>query len=380
MKKILFTFFVLFLFLSLNAQVIIQMEKDGGVYKIPCLVNGAKMKMIFDTGASAVSMSKNMAEYLYENDYLKKENFRESGLSKTADGSIVNNMKIVLKDIEISGVHLSNVEAVVLESQNAPLLFGQSAIQKLGPIEINDNVLKILNQKESLSDEEIDELFRQANEYSDAGLDQKAIDIYIRLYNMDLLSDYGKYSLAGLCMRVDDASKALKIIDEIKSYDFFKENGINIYSRLGWISEENDLLDQAKAYYKLAFDFPNTSNEDRADYAYYIGSIASRQKLHREAATNYQMAIYCLELHHNLNQNDLVDECLGKKKNKKVSHRSDFVDRAVYYYFEERYLNGDFSNETMKYTMAKLAKNGNAVAIRMSNYMDFDWNRYLDNY
>ncbi|MDO9154051.1 MAG: transposase [Paludibacter sp.] len=33
-------------------QVRIKMQKEGGVYKIPCIVNGLKLNFIFDTGAS----------------------------------------------------------------------------------------------------------------------------------------------------------------------------------------------------------------------------------------------------------------------------------------------------------------------------------------
>lgn len=39
-------------------QKTIKMEKEGGIYKISCKVNGAPMKMYFDTGASTVSISK----------------------------------------------------------------------------------------------------------------------------------------------------------------------------------------------------------------------------------------------------------------------------------------------------------------------------------
>ena len=110
------------------------MEKQNGVYKISCSVNGAKMKMIFDTGASMVSISQSMANFLYENDYISDSDILGKGTSRTADGSIVDNVVINLKDIEISGLHIKNVQATVISSQNAPLLLGQSAIQKLGRI------------------------------------------------------------------------------------------------------------------------------------------------------------------------------------------------------------------------------------------------------
>lgn len=72
MKRLLL-FLLFFVSITLSAEVTIIMEKDGGVYKIPCLVNGAKMKFIFDTGAATVCLSESMAEYLLDNDYISKE-------------------------------------------------------------------------------------------------------------------------------------------------------------------------------------------------------------------------------------------------------------------------------------------------------------------
>ena len=48
MRKLLLTT-LLAICTLLSAQVTITMEQDGGVYKVPCVVNGAKMKFIFDT-------------------------------------------------------------------------------------------------------------------------------------------------------------------------------------------------------------------------------------------------------------------------------------------------------------------------------------------
>lgn len=142
MKKILLSLFVL-IPLFLSAQVTITMEQDGGVYKVPCVVNGAKMKFIFDTGAATVCLSESMAEYLLDNDYISKDDIIGLGASQVADGRIVDHVKIALKDVEIAGLHLKDVEAVVVEGQRAPLLLGQSAIQKLGKYTIKGNVLYI---------------------------------------------------------------------------------------------------------------------------------------------------------------------------------------------------------------------------------------------
>lgn len=142
MKKILLSL-LLVVSTTVSAQVTITMEEEGGVYKVPCIVNGAKMKFIFDTGAATVCLSESMAEYLLDNDYISKDDFIGVGTSMVADGRTVNNLKVILKDIEIGGLHLKDVEASVVEGQRAPLLLGQTAIQQLGKYAIKDNLLYI---------------------------------------------------------------------------------------------------------------------------------------------------------------------------------------------------------------------------------------------
>lgn len=144
MKRI-FAFVLIFLFAinAVLAQKSIRMEKEGGIYKISCKVNGAPMKMYFDTGASTVSISRATAIYLLENDLISVQDFRGKTKTATADGTISDNMVINIKDIEIAGMHLRDVKATVSYSLNAPLLLGQTAIQRLGKISLNGNILTI---------------------------------------------------------------------------------------------------------------------------------------------------------------------------------------------------------------------------------------------
>ena len=103
------------------------------------------MKMVFDTGASTVCLSMATAMYLYQNGFIKSSDIVGAGKSSTANGDIVNNVVINIRDIEIEGIHLYNVEGVVMESLTAPLLLGQTAIKQLGTITINGNQLIIHN-------------------------------------------------------------------------------------------------------------------------------------------------------------------------------------------------------------------------------------------
>lgn len=121
----------------------ICMEKSGGVYTLPCYVNGIKMKFIFDTGASNVCISLTEALFLYKNGYLEEADILGESKSVVADGSIVENMEINLHSIEVEGIMMTDVKAMVVKSIDAPLLLGQSAIQKLGKIELSGDSLFI---------------------------------------------------------------------------------------------------------------------------------------------------------------------------------------------------------------------------------------------
>ena len=143
MKRFLIFFNTIFCFCLIHSQTIIQMVEDMGVYKIPCEINGLKVKMIFDTGASAVSLSSSLAEMMLDNGYISSSDFVRESKSFVADGRIVDHCEINLKSIKIGGITLDNVVAVVLRGQHSPLLFGQTAIQRLGKVSIKGDKLFI---------------------------------------------------------------------------------------------------------------------------------------------------------------------------------------------------------------------------------------------
>ena len=128
-------------------QKVIQLTKQNGVYTIPCSINGVKRSLVFDTGASTVTISMQLADLLYNSGKLKDADLKGFGRSQTASGHIVNNMAVVLRDVEIGGLHLKNVDAVIIEGQNVPLLLGLSAIQKLGKVTLSGNRLIIDTSK-----------------------------------------------------------------------------------------------------------------------------------------------------------------------------------------------------------------------------------------
>ncbi|HRI26731.1 MAG TPA: retropepsin-like aspartic protease [Chitinophagales bacterium] len=127
-------------------QTVIKMQIEGGVFTLPCKVNNLPLKFIFDTGSSDVSISLIEAAFMAKNGYLTNEDIRGTSIYTIANGEEVEGVKINLRKIQIGDVFLYNVEASIMNSLEAPLLLGQSAISRLGRIELdyNANTLKIL--------------------------------------------------------------------------------------------------------------------------------------------------------------------------------------------------------------------------------------------
>ncbi len=113
------------------------MEKVGGVYKIPCKVNGLSLKFIFDTGASDVSLSLTEALFMLKNGYLSEKDFLGTEYYRIANGDIQAGTKVNLKSLEVGGQKIYNVEASISHTLEAPLLFGQSALQRFGKFSID---------------------------------------------------------------------------------------------------------------------------------------------------------------------------------------------------------------------------------------------------
>ena len=148
LKRVFITVLLFILFFQYTtAQVRIKLNKEGGVYTTFCKVNGLQLKFIFDTGASNVSLSSVEAVFMLKNGYLSKDDIKGSTYNQLANGEIIKNTTVTLRDVEIAGITIHNVKATIIDNIKAPLLLGESFIQRLGRIELNGNILTIYNQK-----------------------------------------------------------------------------------------------------------------------------------------------------------------------------------------------------------------------------------------
>ena len=123
----------------------VSFSPANGVTTVKCSINGLPLTFIFDTGASDVTISQTEASFMYKNGYLSKKDIVGNSAYMTADGAISIGTNIILQKINFGGLELKAVRASVVGNQKAPLLLGQSVLQRLGKIEIDNQrqVLKI---------------------------------------------------------------------------------------------------------------------------------------------------------------------------------------------------------------------------------------------
>ena len=123
----------------------IPFSHEGGVTKVRCKINDLPLHFVFDTGASDVTISTVEATFMFKNGYLSDKDITGKQTYMTADGNISEGTTIVLRKVDFGNLQLDDVKASVVNSQKAPLLLGQTVLQRLGKIEIDNvrNVLKV---------------------------------------------------------------------------------------------------------------------------------------------------------------------------------------------------------------------------------------------
>ena len=123
----------------------IPFDKENGICKVKCKINGLPLHFVFDTGASDVTLSMVEATFMMKNGYLTGKDVIGNQRYIDANGDVSVGTVINLKDVNFGGKSLTNVRASVVRNQKAPLLLGQSVLGRLGKIEIDNskNVIKI---------------------------------------------------------------------------------------------------------------------------------------------------------------------------------------------------------------------------------------------
>lgn len=122
-------------------------RRGKGTFEVPCCVNGLELNMIFDTGASDVTISSVEANFMLKNGQLSREDIKGRKYYQIANGELTEGTTVTLKEVKIGDAVLHNVDASVVHNQKAPLLLGQSVLERFGTITIDNINSKLLIQQ-----------------------------------------------------------------------------------------------------------------------------------------------------------------------------------------------------------------------------------------
>ena len=114
----------------------VKLEQDGDCYLVGANVNGIPMKMTLDTGASTMSIS------IIEYEFLKKQKLISDSTAQVSECTIANGdttkcFMIKIAQVSIGDTSVKNVDCLVMENPDAPLLLGMNVLNGLGGVSIN---------------------------------------------------------------------------------------------------------------------------------------------------------------------------------------------------------------------------------------------------
>jgi aspartyl protease family protein len=122
-----------------KSKTTIPMFKKNSVYTIPVKINGLEMDFIFDTGASDIAISQTEADILMRKVTSPQDDILGEGHYRIANGDLITAQFINLRTVQLGNKITLNVRASVTPKIDAPLLLGQSALEKFGKVSMDYN-------------------------------------------------------------------------------------------------------------------------------------------------------------------------------------------------------------------------------------------------
>ncbi len=361
--------------IPLCAQSLI-IDGTNGVYKIPCLVNGAKMNILFDSKASNATISSPIAKYLIENDYVSNSDLigRLGENSSDADG--LDHIILNLHDVEISGNHLTNVPVVVLDSQTVPLILCLSTLQKLGNVRINGNTLTITGTSQYNVGMRKEELLSKVASYVKNEQYAEALQCLKELSTITDLDNKMLFYYATCSWLTGDSRNALLMLKRIDNYDnIFDKTDYNYYGTIGAIYDDNERYTEAITYYQKAISFAKqTGNkEEAAGYtegvasAYFqLGQYSTAYKYYSSAST----MMYDFQCGNRADDSYHYRDMTGQLNMGETSYRSDDTDRLDFFTVTCAYYADQITEREFEKKLLLLYRANNAYAKQFMNSMN----------
>lgn len=357
------------LVLAQNSVVVPLFFRDG-VHIVPCKVNDVPLELVLDTGASAICISERIADAMIEEGALSDVDILGWSRAQVADGRVVDCRVVLFREVEIGGLHIYNVDGLIMDGPNSNLLLGQTVLRRLGPYSIVGNQLIIQKSAEPENDGTSDYLLESAENCLAAGNYLGMIAPLEEMQMLAIISPYGMSKLVQAYSKIQQYDKCIASfrtwkfqfedetdpIDICDTYLAVADSYINGYHdseiALDCLSSARASLLQSGLYYLDVAD-------RIADYHAILGQCYEYKQKERDALTAYEQAI---EHRMNYLELDVMDIYEG-------NGQDDFLAE---YFYRAACLCPEDSKEFAVY-ICSAQKAGNSVAkTYLDNYDGFD--------
>ncbi len=117
----------------------VPFKKQDGVRIIQVKINDcAEFPMIFDTGCSGISISILELATLVKHGYISEDDVIGITQAQIANGDVVEEAVVNLKKLQIGDYECHNIQAIISENEEAPLLLGNGALKDVDSFSVDD--------------------------------------------------------------------------------------------------------------------------------------------------------------------------------------------------------------------------------------------------
>ncbi len=182
---------------------------------IEARVEGISTLFTFATGCSTVSINRRLLNQLMEEHKVKHSDVKGKVQSQMSDGNLHSARTMVIKELQVGGYTFRNVTANVSinDDEDAPLLLGQTILERMKWYEIRDNSLRFEPQ-----DEQMQQAMAHANQssLSEAFFRQVAEEL-LPYFRQGQLPCYYCAKLLTALQQTDAYNEAAEVIERLKA-------------------------------------------------------------------------------------------------------------------------------------------------------------------
>jgi predicted aspartyl protease len=103
-------------------KIQIPLSQEGGVYTLTIYIGSMRLVYILDSGASETTITSDIERQLIEAGLISRDNYLGSGLYKLANGSIIEQRRILIPKIKLGSYFVYNIPVTVGTNESSMLL------------------------------------------------------------------------------------------------------------------------------------------------------------------------------------------------------------------------------------------------------------------